>query len=123
MTTSFILVTLLVAQTRANEPPKNPPPLSAAAFDEDDVAGHPDGEPLPLAKGIDWSLEKAQTAATPRRRRLSLAGPWRFAATRAREVSPKRSEMGYLTMPAVPPAQWEISNGKGKKSPGQWAGK
>jgi hypothetical protein len=119
MPSSLLFVAVLLAQA----PAKDPLPLSAAAFDEDDVAGHPDGEPPPLAKGIDWSLDKAQVASTPRRRRLSLAGPWRFAATPNKDVSPQRAEMGWLNMPAGAPAQWDISNSRRQASRGKWAGK
>ena len=109
-------LSLLPAWLQRCPPPPSPPRLSAAAFDEDDVAGHPDGEPLPLPKNVNWSIEKAQVAATPRRRRLTLAGPWRFAAMPAPDVSPQRAEMGWLNMPAKSPPQWEISDSRRKAS-------
>lgn len=123
MSVSLLLAALALAQVKPATPAKDPPRLSAAAFDEDDVAGHPDGQPPPLPKGIDWSLEKSQVAATPRRRRLTLAGPWRFAATTAKDVSPQRAEMGWLNMPAGPPAEWDITTAGRRPSRGQWAGK
>ena len=120
MSYSLLLVGLLAAQM---PPPADPPRLSAAAFDEDDVAGHPDGEPPPLPKGIDWSLNKTQVASTPRRLRLTLAGPWRFAATAAKDASPQRPEMGWLNMPAGAASEWDITDSKRRASRGKWAGK
>jgi hypothetical protein len=122
MPSAIVLLSLLVSQAPAADPPK-PPRLSAAAFDEDDVAGHPDGEPPPLPKNVDWGLSKAPVVATPRRQRLSLAGPWRFAAMPAPDVSPQRAEMGWLKMPAAAPAQWDISDKKQQSTRGQWGGK
>src|SRR5690606_38114762 len=90
MSLAAISALLLAAQLAAEQPTrqpganKAPPRLSAEAFDEDAVAGHPDGEPPALPKQVNWSLEKAEVLATSRLRRLSLAGPWRFAAMQAR---------------------------------------
>ncbi len=122
MSLALFLLTLLASDAAPADPPM-PPRLSAAAFDEDDVAGHPDGEPPPLPKNVNWSIEKAQVDATPRRRRLTLAGPWRFAAMSAPDVSPQRGEMGWLKMPAKSPAQWEISDKRQKATQSQWSGK
>jgi hypothetical protein len=122
MLTTALLFSLL-ATTAPGDDPAKPPRLSAAAFDEDEVAGHPDGEPPPLPKNVDWSLDKSQVAATSRRRRLTLAGPWRFAAMSVPDVSPQRAEMGWLKMPAAAPAQWDISDKTQKASRGQWNGK
>src|SRR5262245_27126866 len=123
MSAAVLLVSLLISQNKPAEPAKPLPKLSAATFDEDDVAGHPDGEPPPLPKNSDWSLRKAEVAATPRRRRLSLAGQWRFAAMPAPDVSPQRPEMGWLRMPAGAPVQWDISDKNQRASRGQWRGK
>lgn len=128
MTTTYLTL-LLAAQVLAADPappkarPENPPRLSNEAFDEDAVAGHPDGEPPALPKHVNWSLEKAEILATPRRRRLTLAGPWRFAATTAREVSPQRDRMGWLQMPADALTDWQIRNPQGQSTPGKWQGK
>lgn len=126
MSAMILLWSLLAV---SDDPPKKPaaqgtpPRLTAAAFDEDDVAGHPDGEPPDLPAQVNWSLEKAKVASNPKRQRLTLAGPWRFAAMPAKDVSPQRAEMGWLKMPAGAPAQWEVSDKRLKSTSGKWNGK
>jgi hypothetical protein len=126
MSSIILLCSVLTFQSEPPKkpvPPDNPPRLSAAAFDEDDVAGHPDGDPPPLPSQVDWSLKKAQIAANPKRQRLSLAGLWRFAAMHAKDVSPQRPEMGWLKMPAGAVAQWEITDKRMKSTGDKWNGK
>lgn len=103
--TIALLLVLALAQPAAPpaKPPAEPKPGTAAAFDEDEIAGHPDGEAPPLPKLVNWDLSKALIASTPRRQRLSLAGPWRFAAGPTRETPTLRKDMGWIEMPAGVP--------------------
>lgn len=95
---------------------------TAADFDEEMIAGHPDGEPLPQPAEVDWSLEKAEVASTPRRQRLTLGGKWRFAAQPRKESETLRKEMGWLEMPAGAPNAWKMFDARLKPTDG-WHGK
>ena len=61
MPVSLIFVAMLVAQTRAAAPPRirrafrRPPSMKTT------WPAIPDGEPPPLPKGIDWSLDKPKS--------------------------------------------------------------
>jgi hypothetical protein len=95
---------------------------TAADFDEEMIAGHPDGEPLPQPAEVSWSLDKAEVAATPRRQRLTLAGKWRFAAQVRKDAETLRKQMGWLAMPAGSPSQWKWF-GPNAKPADRWNGK
>lgn len=87
---------------------KQPGRYTAEAFDEEMIAGHPDGEPLAMPDGVSWNLDKAEVASTARRSRLSLAGKWRFAAQPAKDTETLRKQMGWLEMPAAnSPSEWK----------------
>jgi hypothetical protein len=115
-----VALLLLLALAQPAQPParqspaseKPPKPGTAAAFDEDEIAGHPDGEAPPLPKQVNWDLSKSLIASTPRRQRLTLAGPWRFGAGPKRETPTLRKDMGWIEMPAGRPTDAKMFDGK-----------
>jgi hypothetical protein len=129
---ALIYVNLLLAQgpqTPAKPPDKPPvePPAKQARytaedFDEEMIAGHPDGEPLAQPVEVNWSLDKAEIDSTPRRRRLTLAGKWRFAAQAAKDTETLRKQMGWLDMPAGVPSEWKLFDARLKPTK-SWNGK
>ena len=89
------------------QPSQTPKTGTSEDFDADMVAGHPEGLAPPLPKQVSWDLSKAVTASTSRRERISLAGPWRFAASPKRDTQTLRKEMGWIDMPAGKASQWK----------------
>ena len=99
---------VLVLSLAFLQPAQAAPPKTGTAedFDEDMVAGHPEGL-APLPKQVSWDLSKAITASTSRRERISLAGPWRFSASPKRDTQTLRKEMGWIDMPAGKASDWK----------------
>jgi hypothetical protein len=119
--TLVCLLGLAVAGAAAQPPEKDPPPTPA---EEESIPGLPDGKPLPLPEHVRWSLNKFVTAKTRTRERITLAGPWRFAAVPERETPVVRAEMGWIEMPEVwfrenPP----ILDARLRVADGQWRGR
>jgi len=81
------------AQT-LTEPDTTPTPS-----EEDPIPGLPQGDAPPLPEIVNWRLGNSVLAENQLRKRISLGGWWRFAASAEREGRVVRAEMGWLQMP------------------------
>ena len=109
-----LLLTLVLGQTNTEK--------VELPTDEELVAGHPEGDSPALPKQVSWDLAKS-IEKTPKRQRISLAGKWRFTAVPERDTRVLRDKMGWIDMPAGPPADWKTYDQKLSATGGKWSGK
>jgi hypothetical protein len=83
------------------QPPEKPtePDTNPTPSEEDPIAGLPQGDAPPLPAIVNWRLGNSVLAENQLRKRISLGGWWRFAASAEREGRVVRPEMGWIEMP------------------------
>src|SRR5687767_843868 len=79
------------APVAPTEPDTTPTPS-----EEDPIPGLPQGDAPPLPEIVNWRLGNSVLAENQLRKRISLGGWWRFAASAEREGRVVRSEMGWI---------------------------